>query len=129
MKKIIQHPATVAQKPRIILITPPPVNQYQLQAFDESKGTPHPSRTAAHTKLYAEAAREVSASLGMPIADIWTAFMDAVGWKEGEPLPGSREAPNNEKLSSLLTDGKLCDINAKCLQLLGLIWLRSFVSV
>ncbi|KAE8151136.1 SGNH hydrolase-type esterase domain-containing protein [Aspergillus avenaceus] len=93
LKTIIQHPATVAQNPRIVLLTPTPVDQYQLQGFDESKGSPHPSRTASHTKLYAEAVREVGSSLGVPVADVWSAFMSAVGWKEGETLPGSRDLP------------------------------------
>ncbi|KAI9927673.1 hypothetical protein ASPWEDRAFT_176155 [Aspergillus wentii DTO 134E9] len=105
LRGIIQHPATLAQNPRIILITPPPINEYQLEGFDASKNTPHPSRTASYTKQYAEAAREVATSLGVPVADLWTAFMTTVGWKEGQPLVGSRDVPNNEKLQSLLTDG------------------------
>lgn len=65
----------------------------------------HPSRTAHHAKLYAEAAREVGASLNVPVADLWTAFMNATGWKEGQALPGSRDLPNDENLSRLLSDG------------------------
>ncbi|KAJ5815661.1 Esterase SGNH hydrolase-type subgroup [Penicillium riverlandense] len=105
LKKIIQHPATKAQNPRIILLTPPPVNEYQLEGFDASKGTPHPSRTAAYTKLYAAAAREVGAELGVPVADLWTAFMQTTGWQDGQPLIGSRDAPNNANLETLFTDG------------------------
>jgi lysophospholipase L1-like esterase len=105
LKKIIQHPATVAQNPRILILTPPPVNEYQLEEFDIAKDTPHPSRTVKQTKLYSEAAREVAASLGIAVVDLWTAFMTAAGWKDGEPLIGSRDAPNNEKLQSFFTDG------------------------
>ncbi|KAK9602658.1 hypothetical protein V6Z96_004229 [Aspergillus fumigatus] len=107
LKKIIQHPATVAQNPRILILTPPPVNEYQLEEFDIAKNTPHPSRTVKQTKLYAEAAREVAASLGVAVVDLWTTFMTAAGWKEGEPLIGSRDAPNNEKLQSFFTDGSI----------------------
>lgn len=31
--------------------------------------------------------------------------MTAVGWKEGQPLPGSRDLPNNESLQRLFVDG------------------------
>lgn len=86
-------------------MTPPPVNEYQLEGFDNVKGTPHPSRTAAFTKMYSEAAREVGASLNIPVADVWTAFMATTGWKEGQPLVGSRELPSNEQFASLFTDG------------------------
>ncbi|KKK13998.1 hypothetical protein ARAM_006906 [Aspergillus rambellii] len=105
LKWIIQHPATVAQNPRILLITPPPLNEYQLEEFDLAKGNVHPTRTNRQVKAYAEAAREVGESLGVPVVDIWRAMMTAVGWKEGEPLTGSREAPNHEKFASLFTDG------------------------
>jgi lysophospholipase L1-like esterase len=106
LKTIIQHPATRAQNPRIILISPPPINEYQLESFDAEKESPHPSRTANGARLYADAAREVGASLNIPVADLWPAFMKTTGWEEGQPLVGSRDAPNSETLSGLLTDGK-----------------------
>ncbi|KAJ5964833.1 Esterase SGNH hydrolase-type subgroup [Penicillium vulpinum] len=105
LKTIIQHPATRAQNPRLILIGPPPVNEYQLEEFDAAKDTISPSRTARHTKLYAAAASEVGASLNIPVVDLWSTFMKVAGWKEGEPLIGARDVPSNEKLASLLTDG------------------------
>lgn len=88
-----------AQSPRIVIITPPPVNEYQLP------DQPCLSRTAAFTKLYADAARDVGRSFGVPVADIWSRFMKEAGWREGQPLVGSREVPNSEKLQSFLTDG------------------------
>ncbi|OQD70818.1 hypothetical protein PENPOL_c001G04879 [Penicillium polonicum] len=105
LKTIIQHPATRAQNPRLILISPPPVNEYQLEAFDAAKETPFPSRTASFTKSYAVAACEVGASLNIPVVDLWSAFMKPTGWKEGEPLIGARDVPSNDTLASFLTDG------------------------
>ncbi|CAI7614761.1 unnamed protein product [Penicillium manginii] len=105
LKKIIQHPATRAQNPRIVIITIPPVNEYQLEKFDNDKDTPHPSRTASLAKTYATAAREVGASLNVAVADVWSAFMATTGWTEGQPLAGSRDLPNNEEFSGLFTDG------------------------
>ncbi|KAJ5903350.1 GDSL Lipase/Acylhydrolase family protein, partial [Penicillium tannophilum] len=102
---IVQHPAMLAQNPHIIFITPPPVNEYQLEGFDNSKNTVHPSRTAALTRTYAEGMRELGASLNIPVVDTWSAFMASIGWKEGQPLLGSRDAPNSEAFGSLFTDG------------------------
>lgn len=55
--------------------------------------------------MYSEAALEVGASLKVPVADIWTAFMETTGWKEGQPLVGSRDLPNDKQFASLFTDG------------------------
>lgn len=93
----------LAQNPKILVITPPPVNEYQLVPANASN--PDPTRTASNTRLYAEAAREVAGSLGVPVVDIWTRFMEAAGWQVGQPLPGSREIPNNDKLQNLFVDG------------------------
>lgn len=102
---IIQHPATRAQNPRIILITPGPINQYQLEHFDASKNLRHPSRTASLAKLYAEATKDLGESLDVPVIDLWSVFMASTDWKEGQPLPGSRDLPNDERLERLLSDG------------------------
>ncbi|KAJ5933691.1 GDSL Lipase/Acylhydrolase family protein [Penicillium verhagenii] len=105
LRQITQHPAMLAQNPHIIFITPPPVNEYQLEGFDYDKNTVHPSRTAAITKTYAEGMKELGASLKIPVVDIWSAFTSSVGWKEGQPLIGSREAPNSKAFGDLFTDG------------------------
>ncbi|EHA25238.1 hypothetical protein CBS147343_6215 [Aspergillus niger] len=105
LRNIIQHPLTKAQNPRIMIITPPPINEYQLAGFDAMKGNPHPTRTNAHARKYGQAAREVAAEFGLPVADVWSAFMSTVGWKEGQPLVGSRDLPEDGKFASLFTDG------------------------
>ena len=98
------HPSVQAQGMKLLLLTPPPVNEYQLdlQEFVVKDGN---RRTAANTKIYADACREVGSKTGVPVVDIWSAFMRAAGWKEGEPLAGSKTAAENEKLAALLSDG------------------------
>ena len=81
---------------RLILIAPGPVDEYQI-----SDG----QRTASHTAVYAAVCREIATDLDLPILDLWTIFMRKAGWKEGDPLIGSLEAPKNEALAALLTDG------------------------
>lgn len=88
-----------------MLISPPPVNEHQLEFFDAAKDTPFPSRTAPLTRSYAAAVREVGASLNVPVVDLWSAFMKPTGWKEGDPLIGSRDVPGNETMAGLFTDG------------------------
>ena len=91
------HPLVVAQEPRIILITPPPVDEHQFQDV---------TRTAEHTKKYADACRQVASDLGVVVLDLWYAVMSRAGWKEGEDLPGSQKASKSEFLGELLHDGK-----------------------
>ena len=102
---IVRHPRVIAQKPRVILITPPPVNEYKLEESDLVQGLTDPRRTAENTKRYADATREVGAELGVAVLDIWSIFMAMTGWKEGEPLVGSKKVARSEILEKLLADG------------------------
>ncbi|KAL1957194.1 hypothetical protein VTO42DRAFT_6228 [Malbranchea cinnamomea] len=104
LEQIITHPTVRAQGTKLLLLTPPPVNQHQLEPSDWVK-VDNTRRTAENTKKYADACREVGNRLGVPVVDIWSAFMKAAGWKEGEPLAGSIDVPENEKLRALLSDG------------------------
>jgi len=105
LKAIILHPLVQAQCPKILLLTPPPVNEYQLEPDGSSTVDDQTRRVAATTKLYADGCMDVGKSLNIPVVDIWGAFMTAVGWVEGEPLIGSKDAPRSEILQSLLSDG------------------------
>lgn len=132
LKAIVEHPVISAQKPKIIILTPPPVNEYQLEAFDAEKGFESPSRTASNTKQYADACREVAHSLGIPVADIWTAFMKAAGWQDGQPLAGSKEIPKNDILESLLTDGAFsgfASMRVRLHSLMGKSQLQAYMSL
>ena len=106
LKAIVQHHVVTAQGSRIILITPAPVDEYQLEPNDLATGYNGLQRTAENTKRYAEACREMGKDLVVPVVDIWTLFAEAAGWKEGGPLPGSKGTDRNQVLGSLLVDGK-----------------------
>jgi len=77
LRSLITHETIEAHQPRIILITPGPVDEYQFFARQ---------RTAEHTKLYADACREIGKELGVPVLDLWSVFMAEAGWRKGEPL-------------------------------------------
>ncbi|KAJ9639521.1 hypothetical protein H2199_006556 [Coniosporium tulheliwenetii] len=107
LRQLLQHEVVKAHNPRLILITPPPVDEYQLEIADKAKGydTSLQRRTAERTKSYADAAYEVGRELGVTVLDIWTAFMLKAGWKQGKPLLGSSKLPRSPVLSELLYDG------------------------
>ena len=106
LKAIAQHPSVAAHNPRLILITPPPINEYKLEESDLVKGLTDPRRTAEHTKKYADACREVAKELGVAVLDIWSIMMAKAGWREGQPLPGSKDVERNEVLEGMLIDGE-----------------------
>jgi hypothetical protein len=65
-------------------------------------------RKAKDAAAYAEAVREVGGEMGVPVLDVWTAFMEAAGWKGGEEvLPGSSLLGKNEVLADLMYDGEV----------------------
>lgn len=101
----------MAHKPRIILIAPPPINEHLQWLSDKSKGLEKVSRLAATTKSYADSAAEVGEKLGVPVVNLWKAFMAKAGfradeWKTGEPLHGSLDIPQSEALKEFMYDGK-----------------------
>lgn len=109
LRAILEHSSVLAQKPRLILLTPPPVNEYQLEEADLVKGNIDPLRSAEHTKSYADACRQVGTDFEMVVLDVWSIFMAKAGWKEGEPLAGSKKVARNEVLEKLLNDGEFPD--------------------
>ena len=104
--EIIKSPLVVAQNPRIILVTPPPINEYACEENDRSKGYNVPRRNANHTRLYAEAAREVAKQNSIETLDLHTIFLKHAGQKGGDSLlEGSKQKPPNPFLRMLLHDG------------------------
>lgn len=96
LKDILLHDVVRAHGTKLVLIVPAPVDEWQLV---------NGQRTAANTKRYADACRAVGTELGVPTLDLWSAFMNAAGWRDGEPLVGSKEAQKSEVLARFLSDG------------------------
>ena len=102
---IITHPVVRAQQPRLILVTPPPVEERLLEQRVKSFGYKELNRFNDVTKLYADAVREVGDAHGVAVLDVWSAFMTEAGWKAGESLPGALDMPESPALKRLLGDG------------------------
>lgn len=107
LRKILQHPVILAQSPRVILVTPPPVNEYALEETDAAVGRSNIRRTAEHTKLYADACSEVGRGLEVFVLDLWSWIMTAAGYKTSSDsiLPGSKHIARNSYLDQILSDG------------------------
>lgn len=106
LEKIITFSGLQTQEARIILVTVPPVDEYLLEIAHQERGLPYRSRTAENTKKYADASRETGIELGVAVLDLWSIIMLEAGWKDGQPLPGSKDLAKSEYLGSLLRDGK-----------------------
>jgi len=102
----IGHEMVKAHQPSVILITTPPVDEYALEATDILKGSTGVTRTAEHTKKYADACREVGLEIGATMVDLWTTIMARAGWQTGDALPGSKSVPRNLVLRDVLRDGR-----------------------
>ncbi|KAL9098119.1 MAG: hypothetical protein Q9163_006162 [Psora crenata] len=104
LKDLLTHNTVAAHHPRLILITPPPIDEHQLEAVDLAKDDAEAQRSATNTRKYATACREAGEELGIAVLDLWSIIMAKTGWKEGHPLVGSKEVPRSEVLKRTLVD-------------------------
>ncbi|KAL2047086.1 hypothetical protein N7G274_001105 [Stereocaulon virgatum] len=105
LRDIVRHKTVTAQEPRLIIITTPPINEYKLEEHYLATGFSDRSRTADNTKKYADACRDIGKELSITVLDIWSIMMAKAGWKEGEPLVGSKQVERSKILDDLLVDG------------------------
>lgn len=112
--RLVNHPKVQAHKDiRILLITPPPIDEWGFDHWDEPGRS---ARTAATAQQYAEAVRVVGEELGVAVVDLWGACMEeaVVGWDASIPtergvellMPGDKRAARSNVLARLLYDGK-----------------------
>ncbi|RDW56612.1 hypothetical protein BP5796_13077 [Coleophoma crateriformis] len=103
---IINHESVRAHSPKIILITPPPVEETILLETVKGFGGSEQPRKQRVTKKYATAVCEVGKQTGVAVLDIWKDFMFKAGWIEGDDtMPGSEENGKSIALMDLLYDG------------------------
>lgn len=110
--KIINHPLIRAHNPKILLVTPPPVDEIKLQVVDVAYGHPAAIRSSAISASYSEKAREVAReNPGVVLIDLWQAIMgEAISmspedYQPGGPWLGSPENGKQGGLDKLLPDG------------------------
>ncbi|KAF2442947.1 SGNH hydrolase [Karstenula rhodostoma CBS 690.94] len=102
LHKLLSHPCIVAHRDvRVLLITPPPVDEWQFDNWEEPGKS---ARKAVIAQAYARAVVEVGVESETAVVDLWSACMREIGWDEGEELPGDRTVEKSA-LSQLLVDG------------------------
>ena len=106
LKELIAHPTVKQQEPRLILVTPPPVDEYKLEESGPGSDNSEVQRTAEHTKKYADSCRKLGADLDIEVVDLWFIFMTKAGWKQGQPLIGSKSVERSKTLGVFLSDGE-----------------------
>ena len=102
---MVNSPEVKAHGPRILLLTPPPIDEYQRIIADGAKGYPL-RRTAENTHEYAQAVKAAASVLEAPVVDIWTSLLLHAGWVPGDTIAGSQMIAPNEVLQGLFTDGE-----------------------
>lgn len=106
---IITHERIKAHNPKILLVTPPPLDEIRLTQLDLEYGHKEVTRHAAVSATYTEAAREVARAAGVTLIDLYKAVMDLAISKtpdfdaNGPPLghPGGKRGA----LEVLIPDG------------------------
>lgn len=89
------------------------MEERRLEHRVKSQGYTKLNRSNEVTKQYADVSREVASEakekdVDVACLDLWTALMNEAGWKEGDPLVGAMDLPENDTLRGLIHDGN-CD--------------------
>ncbi|OTA99177.1 hypothetical protein M426DRAFT_325373 [Hypoxylon sp. CI-4A] len=109
LTKIVTHEHIKAHNPKILLITPPPIDEIRITVLDLAVGHTQATRQAAVSAAYSETARKVAAETGVVLIDLQKALLDkAISSTpdfdaSGPPLghPGGKRGA----LEQLLPDG------------------------
>jgi len=110
IQRMVRHPAVLAHENiRIILITPPPIDERKSQKADQEKYRSlgvMMRRSAQNTAAYAQAIRELGQELEIPVLDIHKSILARCGYSHSStPMGGSAEVPPNVSLQEFLVDG------------------------
>ncbi|EDO03908.1 hypothetical protein SS1G_06389 [Sclerotinia sclerotiorum 1980 UF-70] len=108
IRKLISHPLIQAHGPRIILVTPAPVDEATCRVTNGEWGYSDDPRRVRDTREYRDEVVRIGEEHELGIVDLWTAFMGACGWKEGDDpakMPGLEENGRDPNLTKLLYDG------------------------
>ncbi|KAL8400324.1 hypothetical protein RB594_000634 [Gaeumannomyces avenae] len=111
LKTIITHPNITAHKPKILLVTPPPLDEIRVTELDLANGHPHVLRHAKISAAYSQTAREVAAEVpGTVAVDLYQEIMDYAitktpGFDSSSGLLGDPTTGKRGYLEHLLPDG------------------------
>jgi lysophospholipase L1-like esterase len=112
LTKIVTHPRITAHKPKILLVTPPPLDQIKVTGLNMATGHSQAIRTSANSAAYSEVARQVAReNPGVVSIDLQKAIMEKAielspgDYQVGGPVLGCPENGKSGALHELLPDG------------------------
>lgn len=112
LTKIVTHPRITAHKPKILLVTPPPLDEIKVKVLNMAAGHSQAVRTSANSAAYSEVARQVAReNPGVISIDLQKAIMDKAielspgDYQVGGSVLGSPENGKSGALNELLPDG------------------------
>ncbi|RDW65447.1 hypothetical protein BP5796_10139 [Coleophoma crateriformis] len=120
IETIISHPLVKAHNPKILLVTPPPIDEVVRGRLDKAQGLKEVSRRQAVTREYARAIKKIvidyqAKGLDIVLVDLWQAMMDKIaeltpGYVDdeqagGKNLLGSEEKGENDVCKRFFYDG------------------------
>jgi lysophospholipase L1-like esterase len=111
LTRIINHPNITAHKPRIFLVTPPPLDQIRVTVLDRANGHAAAVRHTKNSAAYSETARQVAAeNPEVTLIDLQAALMERAiektpGFNRSGPPLGDPEGGVRGYLEHLLPDG------------------------
>lgn len=112
LTKIVNHPCITAHKAKILLVTPPPLDEIKTTKADLAWGHSEGIRESAISAAYSEKAREVAReNPGVVLIDLWQAIMEKAismapnDYQPGGPWLGTLKNGKQGGLDQLLHDG------------------------
>lgn len=102
----------MAHRPKILLVTPPPLDEIRNEELDMADGFPCSLRQAGISAGYSQRVRDIAArNPDVVLIDLWKGIMDKAielapeTYKEGGPWPGTPENGQRGGLKTLMPDG------------------------
>lgn len=95
---------------KVILVGPAPHDEVHRNLIFQGDPADNPRSTMRNLE-YSRIVEKVAGELDVGFVDLWHGFLESVGWKEGDPIPGrladtpveDRDKPS--KIAPLLSDG------------------------
>lgn len=78
LTSIVTHAAITSHRPKILLVTPPPLDEIHITKLDLAAGHPAATRQAKVSAAYSQAVREIAAAHPdtVTLVDLWRGIMD-----------------------------------------------------
>jgi lysophospholipase L1-like esterase len=111
IKAILTHPIIAAHQPKILLVTPPPIDEIRIDELDRARGRDEATRKSKISAQYVQVVRDVAASMPQVVLiDLEKAMLEVAvsktpGHDPAGPRLGDLDGGQRGHLEHLLPDG------------------------